>query len=247
MAIYYPPFEDLAYYCCPLMKPRELHQESPGLEIFATATLLSVDDRRFLVTARHVADELDQTHVLYPKNAEEAPAFTGPRIRTNPQLEATEPPFSNLDVAVLDLGDNPIHERYRFLGVGQLGRNEPVPDGIRCLVTGYRSGANKTRRNSPDVQAKQECFVFSTLDPGRYESYGLHPKLHLALVHEREVVTNKGQKIKPPPMNGMSGGGMWIDTGSGFALTAITSDHLASDRIVFGSRISVALELIRNL
>ena len=74
-------------------------------------------------------------------------SVAGPCIRTNPELEEKDPPLSNLDIAVLDLGDNQINEHYRFLEVGQLGPNETVPEGVRCIVTGYRSGANKTTRN----------------------------------------------------------------------------------------------------
>ena len=224
-----------------------MNKQSAGLKVFATATLLHINGDRFMVTARHVADILDETQVLYPKSDEEAPAFTGPRIRTNPELDATEPPFSNLDIAVLGLGNNELHGRYRFLGLSQLSPTEAVPEGIRCFVTGYRAGANRTRRNSPHVKVKQEYFEFSTLAPDDYARFGLHPEFHLALIHDREAVTSKGQKIKPPPMKGMSGGGMWIDTGSGFALTAITSEHLEADRVIFGTRISVALALIESM
>lgn len=247
MILYHPKFEDLHLYSCPLLIPRERYKPSEGYEIIGTATLLSILDDRYLVTAKHVADITDEDHLLYPKSDSEVELFKGDRMRTNPVFETMEAPAKNFDIAVLRLGDVPIHPKFRFLGRGQLAPNEIVPGDISCVLTGYPGGKNKTRPKSIYVKSNEVAWYFTTIEPKEYEKYGLDPRYHLAVKHDREVYTDKGQKVRPPKMKGMSGGPMWIDAGDGYVLTAITTDHLIEERIVFGTRIEIAVNAVYEL
>lgn len=231
------------------MAPREIGKPATGLEIIATATLLQIEGNRFFVTAGHVADLTDVTHLLYPKSDTEAAAFLGQRYRTNPELRGLPPPACNIDIAILPLEDIEIHPRYRFLGEGQLITNGDFHEGIQCVAAGYPSGINRTIRNNIDVKPKQIAFQFPTIEPDRYREYDLDTSMHLAMKYEREVTrtdpkSGKSQKTKLPKLKGISGGPMWIRTSNGYALAAIVSDHPTEKRIVFGTKIDLARKMI---
>ena len=248
MIHFVPKHEDLKWYSMPLLVPREVGREAPGVEIIGTGILFQIGQKRFCVTARHVADLADETDLLYPASADKAVMFSGDRARTNPALDEAPAPIRNLDLAILTLGDAPVHPRYRFLGSGQLyNSQEPIEGGIGGVAVGYPSGRNKTFRNSPRVSSEQMSMGFITAPIERYESLGLHPGLHLAFEHDKEVIHESGQTGPLPKLKGMSGGGMWLRVpGNRYALAGITSDHLLRDRVVFGTRIQMVNGLIRD-
>lgn len=252
MIIYTPPFEDLHLYCCPLMIPREIGIPAKGLEIIGTATLLQVSGRRFLVTARHVSDFILETHLMYPKSDVEAVPIVGKWIRSDPRLSETESPLREVDIAILPLGENELHPRYRFLGEGQLLAEAVLRGGIECVAVGYPSGSNKTIRNSIDVRPKQVAFQFPTLDLEKYSELNIDSTLYLAMEYDREVTrtdpkTRKSQKTRLPKLKGISGGPMWIKVPKDYALAAITSDQREGKRVIFGTRIRMALEMIYDV
>jgi len=188
------------------------------------------------VTSKHVAELTDEIHLLYQENDKEAAVFSGEWIRTNSDFEKMKAPACNIDLAVLHLGESPIHPQYRFLSITNLSPPDIVPGGIRCIAIGYPAGKNMTHPKSPYTQANQVSFELATIEPERYHGLGLDPRFHLAIKHDGEVVTRQGQTVRLPNMKGMSSGPMWIETDAGFVLTAFTSDHDMPAHVVFGTR-----------
>ena len=249
MILYHPQLEDLHSYCVPLMEPREIGKTAPGYKVIATAIPLQIAGYRFLVTAAHVAELAFQTHLLISESDTQMKAFRGRVYRTNPELQTADSPASNLDIAILSLGGINIHPSYRFVGEGQLHTDATINGGIECIASGYRTGSNKTIRNSIEIHLNQEAFRFTTVEPEKYTHAKLDPLFHLAVEHPRDVARldlRKGgiQKARLPNLKGLSGGPMWIKTANGYAISAVTTYHRPDKRLVFGTKISHALEMI---
>jgi len=239
-----PTLNQVKVYCCPLLAPFTLGSQTDGLEVIGTGTLVKIKEYSCLITAKHITDLSEETDLLYPKNNEEAIVYRGEISSIKNNLSDEDSPLSKLDLSVLYLTKNDLHDQYDFLPEELTSSNVIIEGDIGCTITGYPMGKNKSRVKNKFIVANQVAWEFATIDPDDYKKYGLNPEIHLALKYDRNVLTNKGQKVKPPKMKGFSGGPMWLHTDNGLLLSGIVSYNDHENRIVYGSRIELAKQAV---
>lgn len=239
-----PKLNQVKVYCCPLLAPFTLGSQNDGLEVIGTGTLVAIKDFTCLITAKHITNLSEETDLLYPKNNEEAIIYRGDISSIKSNLSDHNNPLSKLDLSILYLKKNDIHDKYEFLPEELTSSNMIVKGNTGCTITGYPMGKNKSRFKNKFINAYQDAWEFATIEPDDYKKYGLNAEIHLALKYDQHVLTNKGQKVKPPKMKGFSGGPMWLHTDKGLLLTGIVSYNDHENRIVYGSRIELAKQAV---
>jgi hypothetical protein len=179
--------------------------DSGGL--LATGTLFKIGGRSFLITARHVFDDLpDLTMLAYPEN----PIHGG--LYTLGSFTVLKPSEKHIDVAVVELKSPETVERleanWKFLSLVNVAAPSLITGDGAFFVSGYPGSLTKTqlgwtkgklataytqRLPSPPIEAAQP--VISGLD--LFFDYG----------HDATSVT--GASVKTPELPGVSGPSVW--------------------------------------
>lgn len=183
-------------------------------EILGTGTLLTHEDRHFIVTAAHIlktdADDLssadrDLSSIAYPTGRSAAQLLTlGPITVYRPA------PPSRVDVVVLELRDTEtvkvIGRNWIFLTLQATGS---LPFNARFVLSGYP--LEGTRWDGRDVG---QSFLTLTTDPLHYVPEVQYPEptvdRFFYLQDEGELLDGSTRKI--PKLQGLSGASLWAYT-----------------------------------
>ena len=179
--------------------------DSSGL--LATGTLFKVDGRSFLITARHVFDNLpDLTRLAYPENPIRGGLFTFGSFTVLKPIE------EHIDVAAVELKNAEmiakLEANWQFLSLDNVAAPTMVTGDGAFFVSGYPASLTKTEagwtrgklataytQRLPTPPANAEPPVIAELD--LFFDYG----------HDATSVT--GQPVKTPELPGVSGASVW--------------------------------------
>lgn len=240
----------------PAVRPLVYEDSKRRTQIQGSCVLLAVKNRRFLVTAGHV---FECPYDLYLGGTTDFVALSG--IKTELKVPAgktrEQDPY---DLAVMELSPPLVSQlgAVQFLHLSQVDVNE-VPNASTTprsmyLILGYPSSQLHRHYRQPLITPHALRYTAVPEPDETYEGYGLAPYSHLLLSYHRKKARNaSGQLLTPPGRRGLSGGAilrfdsLLAEPQSRNRLVAILVGRPpANHNVVFGTRIAVAIEMIRS-
>lgn len=206
----------------------------------------------YLLTASHVLDDLDKSHVI------SAGSQTLVRFhKSSIVLEHVDNKFADVDIGAIRLASNVSQElegRFQFVSPAECGGVVHHNKLSLYVIIGYPHTRNKPRPLSMSEHRATPTYVilreFSDTD-NLYTAH-LHPSVHFALEAPlKSAMDFTGKNRLLPKLQGMSGGGVWrvglnkktgaIDSA---VLVGIGIEHHKKHAAVVVTRIEWALRLL---
>lgn len=184
---------------------------TPALQ--GTGTLLSVHDKVFLITARHVLDGIDPLIFAFPANAQRG------HIHTLGSRQILKPTDFRIDVAAMELQDPEVLElvrsNWRTLTLANVAAPSQTTADQAVLVAGFPAALTKpqggwlggalvstyTQRIPLVPDEMSDSFV--------YGSYPHNPDFDLYYDHNNEGTGLDGKPVATPKLEGVSGASIW--------------------------------------
>lgn len=179
--------------------------DSGGLH--ATGTLFKIDGRSFLVTARHIFDDLpDLTRLAYPENPIRGGLFTFGSFNV---LKPTE---EHIDVAAVELKSADtiarLDRNWQFLSLENVAAPSRVTSDGAFFVCGYPASLTKTE--SGWTKGKLATAYTQRLPvPPVDAAPPIFPELDLFFDYGYEATSVTGESVKTPELPGVSGASIW--------------------------------------
>lgn len=224
-----------------------------------TGFFVRVGNQHFFVTAAHVLDKRETTRLYYyiaPNVTRHLSDEDYLTTRGSAALRRADDP---LDVAVVRLGQAvpPYREVQKLpFDIHQL-MPRALPRGASdYIVVGFPETRNRPNHQRVDITARAYAYHNGSAHDDAYARLGLAPASHLLLKFDAHIgFKADGSKVQFPKPQGMSGSPIWRfqseqqtpwDT-YGFPAVAIATAHLKNERMMQGTDISVAIDLIGRL
>lgn len=175
--------------------------------LLATGTLFKVDDRSFLITARHIFDNLsDLTRLAYPEN----PIHGG--LFTFGSFTVLKPNEEHIDVAAVELKSAEtiarLEANWQFLSLQNVAAPSAVTGDGAFFVSGYPSSLTKTEFGW--TKGKLATAYTQRLPIPPIEARPpVSPDLDLFFDYGHEATSVLGEAIKTPELPGVSGASIW--------------------------------------
>lgn len=219
----------------------------------ATGVLLQIGEYRFLVTASHVLEPMEQLN--------ERPFILPTRPDRNAALIAGKTASlkaSALDLAVCLLDDRTceaIEGDYRFLRMSNVWQpSQEIDSDPLFLITGFPAESRETVENA--ITRVKIFRYFAVLYRGELTNVeNFAPLTELVLHYERTGRTAGGDILRNPKVGGMSGCGVWAVTqpealvgwnADNLKLAAIQRSWHPAHRYLRATKMNVLLNLIRD-
>lgn len=181
------------------------------LHPFGTGTLLSIAQRRFIITAAHVRSEQKKQGFSFLCAATKKGGFT-PLVQSNWYLN------DKLDVAVFDLTERNVTDfgSNTFLNLSDIDLNTDTNRGIFAVfgLPAKWSQASLSP-NEPPVQAKALQFITNAYEGNTSHITGFDPSIHILLnASNEDHRSSDGTSAQWPDrlgnfLPGISGCGIW--------------------------------------
>lgn len=241
--------ERLAESVLPLFMETE-----PGRpERIASCVLVQVDGRYCALTAGHALDDAGSSSFWA------SPGKRGKLTRLPCSVGFRDAPRSA--VRDLDVGVLPFHasalgafQQCTFLSGDDIDeQNQPDDHSFLALyfVLGYSASRKQAQVHHQARRIKQTSFQLSTSPPAAdaYEREALEQADHLLLDFDRENTRVNGTTVRPPQLQGVSGGGLFhvLRRTERATLVGIATEHRRQSRFIVGTRITHHLAAIRHL
>lgn len=178
-----------------------------GAGLLATGTLFEIAERHFIVTARHIFDDVcDLTTLAFPEN----PLKGG--LHTFGNFQLAKPTEEHLDIAVMELKDAEVISKlksgWQFLSLSNVALPSATsPDGA-FFLSGYPGSL--TKNSGGWLQG-----VFATAytqripDTPSGASAPVIPELDLFFNYGHEATSITGKQVETPKLPGTSGASVW--------------------------------------
>lgn len=179
--------------------------DSGGL--LATGTLFKVARRSFLITARHVFDNVsDLTRLAYPEDPIRGDLFTFGA------LNLLKPNEEHLDVAVVELKSvetiTRLETNWQFLSLQNVAAASTVTGDGAFFVSGYP--ASLTSTESGWTKGKLVTAYTQRLPmPPAEAAPPVFPDLDLFFDYGLDATSVNGEAVKTPELPGVSGASIW--------------------------------------
>ena len=179
--------------------------DSGGL--LATGTLFKVDGRAFLITARHVFDDLpDLTRLAFPENPVRGGLFTFG------SFTVLKPREKYIDVAAVELtsGDTiaRLEAGWQFLSLDNVAAPSEVTADGAFFVAGYP--ASLTTTESGWTKGRLATAYTQRLPVIPSEAAApVVPELDLFFDYGHDAVSVAGEPVRTPQLPGVSGASIW--------------------------------------
>jgi hypothetical protein len=212
--------------------------------IIGSCMLLRLDGRNYVVTAAHIADELD-ANALYISGTVGAEI-----VQLVGVIRKTAPPpggrgRDKIDIAFWEIDTQKIQALgdVVFIGESQFSMNRAPLKNRLYLAAGYPFSRNKKNVNNIAKSIKPSLSKYTaelTEDPAVAQEYGVSGTQHLFLKYQKFSETGSGEKQKTFSPVGLSGGPL-IDLGN-FA----SPERYVAGAAVTGYIAGMTIELIRK-
>lgn len=224
-----------------------------------TGLLVTYKSQNFLVTAAHVLDPLREGRRLYfPCSAQGERNIQGPALCT----KAPDPADCNsdkIDIGVVKLDGewqppypevNKVALPFDCLTPGAVPRT-----GKQYFVTGFPATRVRAHIRNQQVETRPYGNWCSSINDDEYQTKGLRPLQNFALSFDvKNVQADDGPTQSFPEPQGLSGSPIWLlydEHGENDPTTnqvvGILIEHRRADKLLVGTDIKFAIELIRQL
>jgi len=230
--------------------------------IIGSCMLMRVDGRDYVVTAAHIADELE-SHALYISGTVGAAL-----VQLVGVIRKTSPPptgrrADKIDVAFWEINEQNIKGLgdVEFIEESQCSKNRAPVKNRFYLAAGYPFSRNKRNVNNVSRSIKTSLSKYIaelTENPAVADEYGVSGDKHLFLQFHKFSETDYGEKQTTFSPVGLSGGPL-IDLGN-FAsferyigapddtgyIAGMTIERISAQNVLVAVRIQVIFEAIRK-
>jgi hypothetical protein len=181
------------------------------LRLLGTGTLFEIEDRKFIVTARHIffddstnEDVTARIHVSYPKNPIRSDIVSLGQFDRYADVSNEA-----LDVALVELKDSEVIRslsvHWRFMGLEDICM--PSADGV-FFVAGFP--VTNTSWNKGWVHGKLTTIYSRLLSVVPDDAKRpVDTTVDLLFAYDREAEARDGRRTPTPPLEGMSGAAVW--------------------------------------
>lgn len=175
--------------------------------LLATGTLFKVDGRSFLITARHVFDNLpDLTRLAYPENPIRGGLFTFG------DFNVLKPNEEHIDVAAVELKSADtiarLEANWQFLSLQNVAAPSAVTGDGAFFVSGYPGSLTKTEFGWTKGKLATAYTQRLPMPPAEARPPVL-PGLDLFFDYGYEATSVSGEAIRTPELPGVSGASIW--------------------------------------
>jgi hypothetical protein len=177
--------------------------------VASCAVKVLIGTQRWLFTAAHVVDLLNQQDLWFATAGNEWSNVTGESNRTDPP-QGRPREEDRIDAAVIRLSE-PSASLIPgpFLSLKGMDINDPYVFKTKYLILGYPGSRTKKNFMDRKVTPRSLQYVGSNVSLDKYVAAGVFPYAHVAMDFDREnVIGNVGLTTAPHP-SGMSGCGVW--------------------------------------
>ncbi|TKJ78783.1 hypothetical protein [Pseudomonas sp. CFBP13509] len=184
-----------------------LHEIGHSAAVVATGTLFKIANRSFIITVRHLFDQVsDLTLLAYPENPLKG------ALRTFGDMKLYKPDDDKIDVAVIELHSQEtiarLEARWQFLTLQNVASPSANPENGAVFVAGYPvalTGENNgwTHGSFLTAYTQRRPDVPTDLKEPYIEG------LDLFFDYGREAQALDGQSVFTPDLEGVSGGSVW--------------------------------------
>ena len=224
-----------------------------------TGLLVANRGANFLVTAAHVLDPLrERSRLFFPCAKLKERNIGGSMLATIP-LNGKCRNEDRVDIAVVRL-DGDAQPPYPEVDKESLDiswlRPSPLPrHGTSWFITGFPARRTKTHRIKKQVEVGPFGHACSSIEDSGYANLGLRPTESFALeFNVNKVYVGNGPPVKAPNPQGMSGSPIWLlydhpseNGGTGKQVVGIAIEHRHREKLIVGTDISVAIDMIQKL
>jgi hypothetical protein len=215
-----------------------------------SANLIRIDGQSFLVTAAHVTDH-NESSTVYFWGEDNLEALEGMSIRTAIP-EEDERRDDKIDIAFMEVNPSRFHNAFSFLPASEISPNIDALSGL-FVATGYPYTKNKPHHVLNKATRNAFSFTSAAVDDKKYNELGIDPVSHIAISFDKKRVKDKESKVgKSPNLHGISGGSIWRldysvrNNEFSTSLAGIVTEEDEEEKAIFGTRISLVIEAIRN-
>src|SRR5437762_1682321 len=180
---------------------------------WAGGTLFRIADRHFIVTARHIFDDIKPENLAYPEHRDQG------GLRTIGRARIVKPDTAKIDVAVIELYDRATIEKlstgWNFLTLDNVAPPTSM-DGLFALM-GYPSSMSYQRG---EYVAANGLIFYTNQMQAPVDAPQLNPEIDLFFEYAKTALLEGNQAIDAPPLKGASGCAIWecVASGGGFWL-----------------------------
>lgn len=199
----------------PVLVHREGHRNP---EVVGSCVLLAVGDRRFALTAAHVADYMIATGTIFIGGSEDVVEITPWNAHGTPSDEGRDD--DNLDIAFSEISD----ECAAALGDVVWLRPEqvslqtvPAGSGLLMVASGFPVRDAELQYGTTHFDATPHAYPAAVSPAAAYEEHGFDPEANVLVDYDRfRMAGRSGPTVRP---EGMSGGALWHLPSSDLART----------------------------
>ena len=181
-----------------------LYDASNGVDQIGTGTLLTLADRYFLITARHLFQGRDPGRFSIPKGRFNANLHS---LGLFNLYQAKEPEF---DIAILELLEeftiSYVQKRWQVLQLENIGRASPAAGEF--VLCGYPS-QRAWRKDDAIGGSLITVFTQRMPDIPPEATPPVHPALDLFFFYPAKAPTLAGEMAQMPHLGGTSGASVW--------------------------------------
>jgi hypothetical protein len=184
-----------------------LHEIEHSAAVVATGTLFKIANRSFIITVRHLFDQVsDLTLLAYPENPLKG------ALHTFGDIKIYKPDDAKIDVAVIELHDPAVVARleagWQFLTLENVASPSANPANGAVFVAGYPVALTGERNGWT-----HGCFLtaytqrLADVPAGLQEPYIEGLDFFFDYGHEAQALD--GRSVSTPDLEGVSGGSVW--------------------------------------
>jgi hypothetical protein len=184
-----------------------LLETANGACLLATGTLFEIADRQFIVTARHIFDDLtDLTRLAFPERP-----FNG-AVHTFGTFQLVKPIKEHVDVAVMELqcGETiaKLKSGWQFLSLSNVALPSLTSPNGAFFLSGYPASLTQ---NAGEWIESAFATAYTQLIPDVPSEATLPvvPELDLFFDYGHDAISITGKPIKTPKLPGASGASVW--------------------------------------
>ena len=227
-----------------------LSEEPLQFRPHASAVLVEMNGRKYLLTAGHVLDDIDLKYLCFFENDDLVKVQGEVTYLSNKVKENI-----NGDIAAYLLEDEnaaELSKHYKFLPFDRVLMNHLLSREPRYFIVGYPVSQSKKWFQKKIIRINSLRFnTRGIIDSKKMKRLGLDPQVNFMVEFHRRKCSNlwdvKNQKQYLPAPNGLSGAALWyIDDDKVMKLVGIMTGYNFVETVMTASRIDLATEMIRH-
>ncbi|MBU8873797.1 hypothetical protein KQ910_08480 [Reyranella sp. MMS21-HV4-11] len=219
-----------------------------------SCVLLEIAEQYFLLSAAHVLDETASS-TLYLPGRNKLIAITGHKI-------CSVAPNGDRDLDWIDVGyvcltkqeAEEVSTQFFFLPVAFVDTDDMASPGSHYIFSGYPATAVTRRYQANVFDGQVHTFVGRNSPYQTYWKAGTNFLANVVVGFQAKKAKDQlGKIVRPKDRQGMSGGGIWVSSGSNLMrniptlrLCGIGIEHQSKNQCLVGTRLFVLLEMIRR-